>query len=332
MSRLSRRQFVLGAASVGLLAGCGRFPWPSQAPRVARIGWLGGNNASNPNFAAFRQGLQDLGYVEDQNVRIEARWAEGRGDRFPALAAELANSSVDVIVVGASTPAIQAAKNATSTIPIVMLGASNPVAVGLVASLARPEGNVTGLSDMLVELSGKRLELLKASVPGASRVAALWNPTNVVSALAWNATQEAAATLGVAVVSVEVRSADGLAGAFETIASERIDALIRLADPLLSVLVTPQFADFVASSRLPAMHNQRADVQAGGLMSYGPSYTALARRGAYYVDRILKGTKPADLPVEQPMTFDFVVNMKTARELGITFPNEILLQVTEVIS
>jgi putative tryptophan/tyrosine transport system substrate-binding protein len=275
--------------------------------------------------------MSDLGYVEGQNLHIEAREAEGQPARLPALAAELTNSSVDVIVVGATTPAAQAAQNATSTIPIVMTGVSDPVAAGLVASLARPGGNVTGLSDLAVGLSGKRLELLKETVPGASRVAALGNPTNAASAADWRATQEAARTLGLDVWSVDVHSADDLPGAFETIARERPDALIMLADPLLGVSTTTQLADLVARSRLPSIHRSRLDADAGALMSYGPNYPALARRGAYYVDRILKGAKPADLPVEQPMTFDFVVNLKTAQALGITFPHEILLQVTEVI-
>jgi putative ABC transport system substrate-binding protein len=275
--------------------------------------------------------MSDLGYIEGQNLHIEVREAEGQPARLPALAAELTNSSVDVIVAGASTPAAQAAHQATRTIPIVMTGVGDPVAAGLVASLARPGGNVTGLSDLAVGLSGKRLELLKETVPGASRVAALGNPDNAASAADWRATQEAARTLGLDVWSVDVRSADDLPGAFETIARERPDGLLMLADPLLGVSTTTQLAHLVARSRLPTIHRSRLDADAGALMSYGPNYPALARRGAYYVDRILKGAKPADLPVEQPMTFDFVVNMKTAQALGITFPNEIMLQVTEVV-
>jgi putative tryptophan/tyrosine transport system substrate-binding protein len=240
-SRLSRRAFLLGATGAGVLVGCGRLPWQAQPlpPRVARIGYLSFSNASNPYVVAFRQGMSDLGYVEGQNLHIEAREAEGQPARLPALAAELTNSSVDVIVVGATTPAAQAAQNATSTIPIVMTGVSDPVAAGLVASLARPGGNVTGLSDLAVGLSGKRLELLKETVPGASRVAALGNPTNAASAADWRATQEAARTLGLDVWSVDVHSADDLPGAFETIARERPDALIMLADPLLGSAPRP---------------------------------------------------------------------------------------------
>jgi putative ABC transport system substrate-binding protein len=333
-SRLTRRQFVAGAGSagLGLLAGCGRLPWQAQQPlpKVARIGFLGPVDAPNPTFVAFRQGLQELGYLEGENLVVEARWAEMRYERFPALAAELVRLQPDVIV-SQNTPETQILQQATSTIPIVFIGLSDPVGLGIVASLARPGGNLTGTSDLRVGLSGKRLELLKETVPGVSRVAALWNPSNTINALDLSATRDAARTLGVAVQPVEVRGADELAGAFESIARERAEALIVVPDLLLSVIGTPQFPDFVARSRLPTMHNGRLDVEAGGLMSYAPNRDGLARRAAYYVDRILKGARPADLPVEQPMTFDFVVNLKTARELGITFPNEILLQVTEVI-
>jgi len=323
---------MVGAAGFGLLTGCGRLPWQAQppVPKVARIGYLGPNSAPNPTFVVLRQALQALGYVEGENLVVEARWAEGRPERLPALAAELVRLQPDVIV-SQNTRETQALQQATSTIPIVFIGLSDPVGVGIVASLARPGGNLTGTSDLRIELSGKRLELLKQAVPGASRVAALWHPSNTVNALDWSATEDAARTLGVEVQPVEVHSADDLAGAFETIVRERAEALLVVPDIVLSVIGTPQFPDFVARSRLPSMHNSRFDVEAGGLMSYGPSRTSAAHRTAYYVDRILKGTKPADLPVEQPMTFDFVVNLKTARELGITFPNEIMLQVTEVV-
>src|SRR5262249_12146117 len=198
---------------------------------------------------AFRQGMRELGYVEDQNLVIEGRWAEGKFERYPALAAELASSSVDVIVEPGHTPAALALKHATSTIPIVMTGIGDPVGAGLVASLPRPGSNVTGLSDLLVGLSGKRLELLKEAIPSASRVVAVWNPTNPASTLDWAATQEAARTLGVELRPVQVRSAADVEGAFEAIAREQADALIRLSDPLLSVNTTPQAADFIASSR-----------------------------------------------------------------------------------
>jgi putative tryptophan/tyrosine transport system substrate-binding protein len=330
--RLSRRQLVqgVGAVGLGLLAGCGRLPG-QPPPKVARVGYIGFTDASHPYFQAFRQGLHELGYVEGHNIVIEGRWAEGQRERLPALAAELSRSSVDIIVVAASTPAALAARNATSTIPIVMTGISDPIGVGLVTSLARPGGNVTGLSDLAVGLSGKRLELLKEIVPHASRVAALGNPTNAASAREWSETQEAARTLGVEMRSVDILSADDLPGAFETITRERADAVIMLADSLTGMSVSPQLPDLVARSRLPTIHRSRLDVEAGALMSYGPSYTGLARRGAYFVDRILNGAKPTDLPVEQPREFDVVINLRTAQALGLTIPQHVLLQATEVI-
>jgi putative ABC transport system substrate-binding protein len=333
MDRWSRRQFVqgVGLGGLALLAGCGRLPWQADSPRVARIGYLDGGYDSHPYFEAFRQGMRDSGYVEGQNLVIEGRWAEGQAERLPALAAELASSSVDVIVVAANTPAAQAAKAATSTIPIVMTGISDPVAAGLVASFAHPSGNVTGLSDLAVGLSAKRLELLKETVPGASRVLALGNSTNPASALDWSGTQEAARTLGMEVGAVEVRSREDLPGAFETVARERPDALIMLAEGFLGASSSPQLPGLIARSGLPTIHRSRLDAEAGALMSYGPSYAGLARRGAYYVDRILKGAKPADPPVEQPREFDFVINLKTAQALGLTIPQHVLLQATEVI-
>ena len=333
MDRWSRRQFVqgVGAAGLGLVAGCGRLPGQAPPSKLAHIGWLGPGSASAPGFAAFRQGLSEVGYVEGQNLLIEGRSAEGQAERLPALAEELVNASVDVIVVALGTPAAQAAKAATSTIPIVMIGVSDPVAAGLVATLAQPAGNVTGLSDLGVGLSAKRLELLKETVPGASRVLALGNPTNPANAPDWSAAQAAARTLGVEVGVVEVRSSGDLPGAFENFARERPDALIMLADPLLGVASSPQLPGLIARSGLPSMRPGRLDVEAGGLMSYGPSYTGLARRAAYYVDRILKGAKPADLPVEQPREFERILNLKTAQALGLTIPQHVLLQATEVL-
>jgi putative tryptophan/tyrosine transport system substrate-binding protein len=332
-SRLSRRQFVVGTgmAGLGLPAGCGRLPWQARPPpRVARIGYLGPGDTFPPYFEGFRQGLREFGYVEGETLVLEVRWAEGRYEQFPALAAELVQLQPDVIL-SQSTPSTQALQQATSTIPIVMTGISDPVGLGVVASLARPGGNFTGTSDLHLGLSAKRLELLKETVPGASRVMALWNPLSSATAVDLRGMQDAGRVLGVDVLSLEVRSKDDLAGAFETVARERVDALIMTTDNLFSAGAPPEFMGLVAESRLPSMHFERSFVVAGGLMSYGPSRTALYRRAAYYVDRILKGVKPADLPIEQPMTFDFVVNMKTAQALGITFPNEILLQVTEVI-
>jgi putative ABC transport system substrate-binding protein len=332
MDRWGRRQFVQGAGATGLalLAGCGRLPGQAPPSKVARIGWLGPGNGSDPNFEAFRQGLREFGYVEGQNVVIEARWAAGRFERYPALAAELVGLQPDVLVT-TSTPPTLAAQQATSTIPIVFTSSGDPVGLGLVASLARPGGNITGLSNLFVPLGRKRLELLKETVPSAARVAGLWNPTNPANALEWSATQEAARTLGVEAQSVAVRTTSDLASALDTILDERADALVILADPLLSVTNTPQIPDFIARTRLPTMTTVGANVEAGGLMYYGPSLTGMCRRAAYYVDRILRGAKPAELPVEQPTTFDFAINLKTAQALGLTIPQHVLLQATEVI-
>jgi putative tryptophan/tyrosine transport system substrate-binding protein len=326
----SRRQLVQGAGAVGLglLAGCGR--WPGQAhstPSVARIGYLD-RFPNNSSAEEFHQALRELGYVEGQNLIIEARWSEGRSEQNPALVAELVRLQPDVLVT-ATTPPTLAARQATDTIPVVFIGVSDPVALGIVASLARPGGNVTGLSDLHLGLSGKRLELLKETLPGATRVAALWNPTNAASAREWNEMHEAARTLGVAVSSVQVRSLDDLAGVFEALVRENADALIALSDTFLTIV--PDGADLIAKLRLPIMHFNRAGVLAGALMAYGPSFASLYRRGAYYVDRILKGAKPADLPVEQPREFDFIINLRWAQELGLAIPPHVLLQATEVI-
>jgi putative ABC transport system substrate-binding protein len=332
MSRLSRRQLVLGAGSAALLAGCGRLPWQAQAPsRVPRLGVLfqGAPQFASEAIEGFRQGLQELGYVEAQNLTIEYRFAENHAERLPVLATELVNAQVDVIVTS-SAPASSAVKNTTSTVPIVMLAGTDPVGTGLVASLARPGGNVTGMTETAPGLSGKRLELLKESVPGASRIAVLWNPTDEGSASSFAGTQVAAQLLGVHLVPAPVQSTSDFESAFEAIRRERADALMIAAGPV-STGNTMSIVDFALRNGLPSITVRRLFVEAGGLMAYGPSFADMARRAAALVDKILKGAKPADLPVEQPMRFDFVVNMRTARELGITFPHEILLQVTEVI-
>jgi putative ABC transport system substrate-binding protein len=334
MSRLSRREFVVGGASLGLLAGCGRLPWQAQPPaKVHRLGFL--SNSVPPDSSpasyieAFRQRLRELGYAEGQNIVIEWRFAED-ADQFLELAAELVRLPTDIIVAK-SDQAAHAAKAATSAIPIVAVPVADPVGQGLVASLARPGGNLTGLSTLSDRLAGKRLELLKESVPEVSRAAAFWNATNPGIARQFRESQDAAQVLGLELQSLEVRSPDDLDGAFEAAIKGRAGVLIELPD--LPKHRRGDIIDFAAKSRLPTMVGSggREDVAAGGLMWYGPRYANLYRRAADFVDKILKGTNPADIPVEQPMYFDFVVNMKTAQALGITFPNEILLQVTEVI-
>ncbi len=300
-----------------------------QLAKAARIGFLGTATAVPAYIEAFRQGLRDLGYVEGQNITIEFREAGGRPERLPDLAAELLRLKVDVLVAR-GTQAILAAKQATSTIPIVMAASSDPVGTGLVASLARPGGNITGLSFISPELSGKRLELLKEVHPGASRVAVLWNPADPPRALELRETEAAARMLGVTLLSWEVRGPDDLEGAFVAMARRRAGAVITFADPITTAH-RKRIVDLVAKHRLPGMYGTRAFVEAGGLMSYGANLPDLFRRSAAYVDKILKGTKPADLPVEQPTRFELVINLKTAKALGLTIPQSILIRAEEVI-
>jgi putative ABC transport system substrate-binding protein len=279
---------------------------------------------------AFRQQLRQLGYVEGQNLVIEYRWAADRDDQLPRLAADLVQLKVDVIVVEGHTPAIQAAKQATSTIPIVMAVSGDPVNTGLVESLARPGGNVTGLSLLTPDLAPKRLELLKEAVPTLARVAVLWNAANPVKVLDWHETQAAASALGLQLQSLAVRGPTDFDGAFAATTRDRADALVVLPDGLINSH-RKQIVDFAMTSRLPGMYPYREFVAAGGLMSYAPSYVDLFRRAAVYVDRILQGAKPADLPVEQPIKFELVLNLKTAQALGITIPPMLLFQADEVI-
>jgi putative ABC transport system substrate-binding protein len=300
---------------------------------VPQIGWLSlgatGSAALESLADAFQQGLREYGYVAGQNVAIQYRSAEGRVDPLPGLASELVDLPVDVIVAGAG-PAVEAAKTATATIPIVMLASGDPVGTGLVASLARPGGNVTGLTFISPQLSGKRLQLLKEAFPSVSRVAALWNPAELSNALEFRESELAAQTLGVELQSLDVRGPTEFASAFGTVSGKRSDALIVFAHAL-TIANSQQIADLAATTGLPAMYGVRPFVAAGGLMAYGPDLQQLYRRAAYYVDRILKGAKPAELPVEQPREFEFVINLKTAEALGLTIPQHVLLQVTEAI-
>jgi ABC-type uncharacterized transport system substrate-binding protein len=304
-----------------------------QVTKVHRIGRLvAGSSLSDSHLLeAFRQGLRDLGYIEGQNLVIEYRYAEGTPERLPDLAAELVRLPVEVIVAGGRNT-IRAAQDATRTIPIVMAGTGDAVAFGFVASLARPGGNITGLSDLGAELPAKRLELLKEIVPQSARIAVLTNPAGPLH-VSWMPNLTAAAqTLGVQLHVVEVRQAEELASAFAALAQARADALLVVSDPLLLNRQRARIvADLAAQHRLPAMYDWREYVDAGLLMSYGPSQLDMQRRTAVYVDKILKGAKPADLPVEQPTTFELVLNLKTAKELGLTIPPTLLLQATEVI-
>jgi len=297
---------------------------------VPRIGIVLPGMASHPVWEAFQQGLRDLGYIEGHNIVLVLRVAEGKSEAFPALIAELVRLPVDVLVIG-STPGALAAKEATQTIPVVIGAMGDPVGSGVVASLARPGGNLTGLSLAVDEaFSGKWVELLKETVPQLARITVLWDPTNRSSAAHMTGIQSAARALGVTLQSLEVRDPNALEPAFAAMTRERADALIVPVGPWVSVH-RQQLVALAATSRLPAMYGMREFVEAGGLMAYGPSVPDMFRRAATYVDKILKGAKPADLPVEQPMKFELVINLKTAKALGLTIPPMLLFQADEVI-
>jgi len=297
-----------------------------QAGKSPRIGLL--------DYAPFwgeplREGLRDLGYVEGQNVSFAYRPSEGRSERLPELASELVRLKVDVIVTY-GTPAAQAAKQATAAIPIVMLGIGDPVRAGLVSSLGRPGGNVTGNTIQGPELTSKRLQLLREALPRVSRVAFLWNPLNASNAVAFQEAMVGMRGLAMTLHSIEVSSPDRFESAFAAMRKERPDALVVTADPML-LLHVGRVVDFAAKNRLPAMYQVKGNVMAGGLMSYGPSLPDLSRRGALYIDKILKGAKPAALPVEQATTFELVVNLKTAKALGLTIPQSVLVRADQII-
>jgi len=302
---------------------------PAQVHRIGRLsGW---SPNPDPNVEALRQHLRDLGYVEGHNLVLELRYAEGRAERLPDLAAELVQLQVEVIVAEGAA-AIRAAQQATRTIPIVMAAASDPVEQGFVASLAHPGGNITGLSFLNAELPGKRLELLKETLPQSTRVAALVNPAHPYYEPLMHNLTGAARALGLDLHVVEVRRADALDTAFAAMTHAGVDAVIVLED---AVLLNSQrgrvVADLAAKTRLPVMYAWKAWVVAGCFMSYGPDQFDIIKRTATHVDKILKGTKPADLPVEQATKFELVINLKTAKVLGITIPPSILLQADEVI-
>ena len=307
-------------------------PDAQQPAKVLRIGFLAAGSAApyGSLIEAFRQGLREAGYVEDQSIVIEYRWAEGEYDRLPALAADLVRLKVDVIVTAIGTPPALAAKNVTRTIPIVFTAVGDPVAQGLIASLARPGGNVTGVASLNPELMGKRLELLKETLPKVSRMGVLWNPGNAVHALFWREAEAAARSLGVHLQSLEARDPADFDRAFAATTRRRAGVLIVLPDAMF-VSQRVRLATLALKNRLPTMFATREYVEAGGLMAYGLNNPDVFRRAATYVDRILKGARPDDLPVEQPMRFDLVLNLKTAKALGLTFPQTVLVQVTEVI-
>ena len=324
------RKNILGFALSAVLFALCLSVEAQQAARIPRIGILLGASASSVStrVEAFRQRLRELGYVEGRNIVIEYRYAEGKRERLPDLAAELVRLKVDVIVTyGAG---ILAAKKASATIPIVFGAHPDPVGSGLVSSLARPGGNITGLSLMKPDLDGKRLELLKEAFPKVARVAFLWQPGVTGGNLNPTDMEAAAKALGLKLQSLEVRGLDDFDSAFARAKKERAQALIATVG---SVIATQQrqVLDFAAKNRLPAMYTNSRWVDAGGLMSYGPSRTDQWRRAADFVDKILKGTKPADIPVEQPMKFEFIVNLKAAKQIGVTVAPNVLVRADRVI-
>jgi putative ABC transport system substrate-binding protein len=302
------------------------------AKNVHRIGLLSAGSplSDRANVEAFQQGLRALGYVEGQNLVIEYRYAEGQAEQLPELAAELVRLEVEVMVAGGA-PTIRAAQHATRTIPIVMGGTADAVAQGFIASLARPGGNITGVSGLGLELHGKRLELLKETVPQSVRIAVLANPASPYHASRMHDLTAAAQTLGVHLHIVELRRAEELDSAFAAMVQARADALLVAEDALLLSRLRGRTVDLAATHRLPAMYGWRQSVEAGGLMSYGRNIPEYHRRAATYVDKILKGATPADLPVEQPTTFELVINLKTAQALGLTIPPTLLFQADEII-
>jgi putative ABC transport system substrate-binding protein len=324
---ITRRTLVIALGAGLLTAPFGSFAQQSPG-KIPRIGYLA-LRGSTGRFTAFRQGLAELGYVEGKTIMIERRSAEGRAERLPGLAAELAGRKVDVLVA-LDPRSSGAAISATRTIPIVMRTSLDPVAAGIVASLAHPGGNVTGLFSLYSELNGKRLELLKQAFPTISRVMLLWDPTWPGEQDRLRVAVDSARKLGLHPLPAPVNKAGDFESAFKAAAHQRASGLLVLRTPLM-VMNTALIITLAASARLLAIYDEAAYVEAGGLMSYGASLTEIDRRAAYYVDKILKGAKPGDLPIEQPTKFELVVNMKTAKALGITFPNTILLRVDKTI-
>ena len=326
---MKKHRFWLALGAMLLAFSC---PVEAQQPKkLYRIGilFVGSGAFYSAWIDVFRQELKELGNIEGKNIAIEYRYAEGKADRLPSLAAELVGLKVDVIV-SSSTPGVLAAKQATNTIPIVFVAIADPVASGLVASLARPGGNITGLTILGPELSGKRLELLKEAAPNVTRVALLWNSANPSQELIWKETQAVAHELRVQLQSLEVRSFNDFNSAFEAALKEHAQALITTPEALINTHLK-RIVEFAAKNRLPAMYANSPFVDAGGLMSYGPDNSAQFRRAAIYVDKILKGAKPADLPVEQPTKFEFIINLKAAKQIGLTIPPNVLARADKVI-
>ena len=324
---MKRREFIalLGSAAAAL-------PLAAAAqPKIPRIGFMGNSTAAlEANLLdAFREGLRELGYEEGRNIIIEYRWADGKYDHFPVLVAELIAAKVDAIVT-AGTPAALAVKNATTTVPLVMVAVGDPIGTGLVPSLARPGGNLTGLSSIAPDLEGKRLQLLREVVPALSHVAMFINSLNPFHISSMKQARAAAQAMGIKLQLHDIRKSEDLDDAFAAIRKERPDALLILADRVF-LHNRERIVDFANEQRLPNVNAYKELVEVGGLMSYGPSYEDMHKRAAIYVDKILKGAKPADLPIEQPSKFTFIVNLKAAKTLGVTVPSQLLGLVDQLI-
>jgi putative ABC transport system substrate-binding protein len=321
------RKKIIGVALGALLLALSFPVAAQQGGKIARIGFLasGAGAISTP----FQHRLEELGYIQGKNIVFEYRFAERKLDRLPGLAAELVRLDVQLIVAVA-TPAAHAAKHATTTIPIVMVDVGDPVATGLVPNLARPGGNITGLATLSPELSGKRLELLKEAVPTASHIAIFSNPTSLTNPIQLKEVQAAAKALAVRIQPLEVAKSQDFERAFAAMVRERIDAFMVLPDPVFNA-ERARVVALAAKHKLPGIYDRRAYTDVGGLMTYGPNFPDLLRRAATYVDKILKGAKPADLPVEQPTKFEFVINLKTAKQIGLTIPPNVLARADRVI-
>ena len=333
-SKIKNRKLVGIVALIIAFAMCGAVATAQQPTKIPRIGYVSGTgDSSNPGpyVEALRQGLRDLGYVEGKNFVIEFRGAEGKSDRIPSLVTELVQLKVDVLIVPTSAGAIQAAKQATKTIPIVMVTQLDPVASGLIDSLARPGGNITGLATLQRDLSGKRLELLTEVVPRLSRVGVLRNPDGQTGAIGFKDYEAAARALKIRLQSLDARGSNpDLEGAFREAVKGRASAVVTITNgPLFRN--SKRITDLALKNRLPSVHEGGTWVEAGGLMSYSANDIELFRRAATYVDKILKGAKPADLPIEQPTKFEFVINLKTAKALNLTIPQSVLFRADKVI-
>jgi putative ABC transport system substrate-binding protein len=324
------RKFLIWLLATGLLI-TAQSAEAQEGKKVPRIGFLSAGSSStySPRIEAFRQGLRELGYAEGKNVTIQPRFAEGKLERVPDLAAELVRLKPDVIVTW-GVPQLVAAKQASSTIPIVAGGAGDLVSAGLVASLARPGGNITGLTSIRSDLVGKQLELLKEAVPGLTRVGILWHAADPSGTHDFKLTEVTAQVLGVQVQPLEVRRPEEFEGAFKAATGARVHAMMILQSNLTNTHLK-RIVDVATKNRLPSMLGESGLMDSGGLMSYGPNYADLSRRAATYVDKILKGAKPADLPVEQPTKFEFVINLKAAKQIGLTIPPNVLARADRVI-